>query len=167
MWSSERRAWLRRAAGGPLAVMLAGCGFQLRQPPKLPFTSIALVGFAPRSPLADEFKRQLERQVAVLTTPDKAEVVLQALVDLREKSTVASTAAAQVRELQLRLKFDFRAHTPGGRELIPRDELLLMRDLNYSETAALAKEAEEAELYREMQADVVSQVLRRLAAVRV
>ena len=68
---------------------------------------------------------------------------------------VASTSAAQVRELQLRVKFSFRAHTPAGRELIPRAELLLARDLSYSETAALAKEYEEAELFREMQSDVV------------
>ncbi len=163
MWSASRRTLLTAAAGG----LLAGCGFHLRQPPKLAFGSIALTGFARRSPLAEEFRRQLERQVSVLDLPDKAEVVLMALEDAREKSVVASTAAAQVRELQLRLKFHFRAHTPGGRELIPRAELLLSRDLSYSETQALGKEAEEGELYRDMQADVVAQVLRRLAAVRV
>lgn len=151
-----------------LAALLAplpGCGFRRREVPKLAFGSIALTGFTPRSPLADELRRQLQTQVRVLEAPDKADVVLQALDDAREKSVVASTAAAQVRELQLRLRFAFRAHTPGGRELIPRAELLLSRDLNYSETAALAKEAEEAELFREMQADVVGQVLRRLAAL--
>ncbi len=146
---------------------LAGCGFQLRQPPKLPFTTIALTGFPPRSPLAEEFKRQLSRQVLVADSPDRVQVVLQALADERQRSVVASTAAAQVRELTLRLKFDFRAHTPGGHELIPRAELLLSRDLSYSENAALAKEVEEAELFREMQSDVVAQVLRRLAAVSV
>jgi len=163
MWCARRRTLLTAAAGS----LLAGCGFQLRQPPRLSFASIALTGFPARSPLAEEFRRQLEQQVRVLDTPDKAEVVLQALDDAREKSVVASTAAAQVRELQLRLKFHFRAHTPGGRELIPRAELLLSRDLSYSETQALGKEAEENELYRDMQADVVAQVLRRLAAVRV
>ena len=80
---------------------------------------------------------------------------------------VGSTASAQVRELQLRLKFNFRARTPAGRELIPRVELLVSRDLSYSETAALAKEHEEADLFRELQADVVAQVLRRLASVTV
>ncbi len=149
------------------AALLGGCGFQLRQPPKLAFGSIALVGFAPRSPLAEAFRRELLRQVQVLESPDKADVVLHALLDLREKSVVASTSAAQVREFALRLKFNFRAHTPAGRELIPRAELVLSRDLSYSETVALAKEAEERELYREMQADVVSQVMRRLAAVHV
>jgi LPS-assembly lipoprotein len=160
---SSRRNALTLLAGG----LLAGCGFQLRQPPQLAFSSIALTGFARRSPLAEAFKRELERQVKVLDAPDKAEVVLQALDDVRERSVVASTSAAQVREFQLRLKFNFRAHTPGGRELIPRAELLLSRDMSYSETQALSKEAEEGELYREMNTDVVLQVMRRLAAVRV
>ncbi len=163
MWSSDRRSFIGLAG----SALLGGCGFQMRQPARLSFASIALVGFARRSPLAEELKRQLLAQVQVLDTPDKADVVLQALDDVRERSVVASTAAAQVRELQLRVKFNFRARTPGGRELIPRAELLLKRDLSFSETAALAKENEEAELYREMQSDVVAQVLRRLAAVTV
>lgn len=172
MWWSEparpaRRALLGRAAALPLAALLSGCGFALRQPPQLGFQSIALVGFDARSPLAAELRAQLQQQVRLIDAPGQAQVVLRALADGRERSVVASTAAAQVRELQLRLKFDFRADTPGGRELIPRVELLLTRDLSYSETQALAKEAEEAELFREMQADVVAQVLRRLAAIRV
>jgi LPS-assembly lipoprotein len=44
--------------------------------------------------------------------------------------------------------------------------LLLSRDMSYSESAALAKEQEEAEFYREMQTDVVLQVMRRLASIR-
>ena len=164
MWSSERRALLLSLTG---AVALAGCGFRLRQPARLSFGSITLLGFARRSPLAEELTRQLRLQVSVLETPDKADVVLQALTDQRERSVVASTAAAQVRELQLRMKFNFRARTPGGRELIPRAELLVSRDLSYSETQAVAKEHEEAELFREMQSDIVAQVLRRLAAVTV
>lgn len=144
---------------------LAGCGFQLRQAPKLAFRSIALAGFAPRSSLAEELRRQLAASVTVLAQGDKADVVLQALEDARERSVVASTAAAQVRELRLRLRLSFRAQTPAGRELIPRVELMISRDLSYLETAALAKEQEEAELFRDMQADIVAQVLRRLASV--
>ena len=166
MWLSNRRNALT-ALTALTAASLAGCGFELRRPPKLSFGSIALTGFGPRSPLADALRDQLAQQVRVLDGPDKAEVVLHALADLRERSVVATTSAAQVRELQLRLKFNFRAHTPAGRELIPKAELLLSRDLNYSETAALAKEQEENELFREMQNDVVGQVLRRLASVRV
>jgi len=161
---SNRRSALTTVGA---SLLLAGCGFRLSRPPSLAFGSIALTGFAPRSPLAEEFRRRLGQQLQVLEAPAKADVVLHAIDDTRERSVVASTAAAQVRELQLRVKFNFRAHTPTGRELIPRAELLLTRDMSYSETQALAKESEEAELFREMQADVVTQVLRRLAAVKV
>lgn len=169
MWSSRRRL-LRGLGMGlalPAAALLGGCGFQLRRLPELQFQSIALLGFAPRSPMADALREQLRLQVRVLEAPERAQVVLRALEDQRERSVVASTSAAQVRELQLRLKLSFRADTPAGRELIPSSELLLQRDMSYSETAALAKEFEEAELFREMQADLVGQVLRRLAAVKV
>jgi LPS-assembly lipoprotein len=155
----------RRLLAWPAAALLAGCGFSRRMPPKLAFRSIALVGFAPRSPLAAELVRALREQVQVLPSPDRAEVVLEALEDVRDKSIVASTAAAQVREVQLRLRLHFSARTPGGRLLIPRAELLAARDLSTTESAALAKAHEEAELYREMQADVVQQVLRRLASI--
>jgi len=163
--AGARRSFLL-GAGLASAAALCGCGFALRQPPQLAFSSIALTGFAPRSALAEELKRQLGARVRVLDAAAQADVVLHALTDAIEKSVVASTASAQVREFQLRLKFDFEARTAAGRELIPRSELLLKRDLSYRETAALAKEYEEAELFREMQADVVRQVLRRLAAVK-
>lgn len=161
---SERRALVFAVAA---ATLLPACGFRLRQPPRLPFGSIALLGFAARSPLADELRRELARQVQVVDDPGRADVVLRALEDVRERSVVASTPAAQVREMQLRLRLQFRADTAGGRELIGRAELMVSRDLSYSETAALAKEQEEADLYREMQSDVVAQVLRRLAALPV
>ena len=79
---------------------------------------------------------------------------------------VGQTAAGQVRELQLRTRFRFRLTTAQGLVLLETTELLLERDISYSETAALAKEAEEALQYRDMQRDIVQQAMRRLAAVR-
>jgi LPS-assembly lipoprotein len=38
--------------------------------------------------------------------------------------------------------------------------------MSYSESVALAKEQEEAALFRAMQSDIVAQVMRRLAAVK-
>jgi len=79
---------------------------------------------------------------------------------------VGSTAAGQVREFQLRTRFRFRLSTPAGKVLIEDSEILLQRDISYSETLALSKADEEAALYRDMQTDIVQQLLRRLAAVR-
>ncbi|MED5621525.1 LPS-assembly lipoprotein LptE [Ideonella sp. BN130291] len=131
------------------------------------FHSIALKGFERRSPLADELRRSLADVAKVTDDAAQAEVVLEALTDTREKSVVASTAAGQVRELQLRVRFRFRLTTPGGRELLPPDELVLSRDMSYNETNALAKEQEENLLYRAMQSDIVNQVMRRVSAARI
>ena len=87
-WSDRRHALLALAAA-----TLAGCGFELRRPPALSFHSIALTGFAPRSALADELRRNLALSVRVLDVPAQAEVVLQALSDVREKGVVATTSA--------------------------------------------------------------------------
>jgi LPS-assembly lipoprotein len=163
----RRRALLALAPAsvGGLAA-LGGCGFQLRRPPELPFSRLALAGFAPRSPLADEIKRTLAQTVEVVEEMNRAEAVLQSLADRREKSVTASTAAGQVRGIQLRVRFEFRLVTPGGREYIPDTVLQLTRDMSYSETFALAKEQEEQQLYAALQTDIVQLLMRRLAEVR-
>ncbi len=154
-------------ASGALLGLLGGCGFALRRPPELRFRTLALRGFVPNSLLARELKMQIDasQTTLVVDAPAQAQVVLEALTDSRERSVVASTSAGQVRELQLRARLRFRLLRRDGSELIAPTEILLTRDLSYSETAALAKEQEEALLYRAMQSDIVSQVLRRLAAV--
>ncbi len=110
-------------------------------------------------------RQRLADSAEVVATPGQADVLLQAITDKRERSVVASTGAGQVRELQLRVRFEFRLVSPGGRVLIAPTELLLTRDMSYSETFALAKAQEEAELLAAMQDDIVQQVLRRLAQV--
>jgi len=162
------RRHLLVAALGAGGAALAGCGFELRRAPELRFRTIALSGFAARSPLAEELRDNINasKTTQVVESLAQAQVVLEAISDARERVVVASTAAGQVRELQLRARFNFRLRAAAGRELIPATELLLGRDMSYSESVALAKEQEEALLFRTMQTDIVSQVMRRLAAVQ-
>jgi LPS-assembly lipoprotein len=159
----NRRAIVTAGFSG---VALAGCGFQLRQTPPLAFRSMALVGFADGSPLAAALRRELTRAgVELRANPAQAQTVFDALADTRERTVAASTAVGQVRELQLRVKLRFRVATPTGKLLLPASDLLLTRDMSYSETAALAKQQEEAALFAAMDEDIVAQVLRRLASV--
>jgi LPS-assembly lipoprotein len=149
-------------------VALAGCGFQLRRAPELSFRTVQLVGFRPHSPLADELRLNINASqgTQVVDAAAQAEVLFEALADARDKGVVASTATGQVREIQVRARLNFRLRTPAGKLLIEPTEIALSRDMSYSESLALAKEQEEALLYRAMQTDIVSQVMRRLAAVR-
>ena len=150
-----------------VAGAVAGCGFELKRAPELRFRTVQLVGFTARSPLAAELRASIDASTTtkVVDSAAQAQVVLEAIADSREKSVVASTAAGQVTEFQLRARFRFRLRTVAGKELIASTEILQSRDMSYTESAALAKEQEEAALYRAMQTDIVSQVMRRLATV--
>lgn len=158
----------RLLIGSAGAALLAGCGFQLRKAPDFAFRSIVI---ASGSSLATELRRFLaaDGKVEVIGDPARAptaDVVLHLLQDQREKTVVGLTATGQVREFQLRTRVKFRLATPGGKELIPETELLQSRDISFNESAVLSKEAEENLLYRDMQTDIVQQLMRRLAAVK-
>jgi len=164
-----------RAIGMPrrgllAALMLAGlpggCGFKLRGDQSFVFSSIGIRPW-PGGAVAQELRRSFGAAVQVLAPESAlAQVVLDMPSEQREKIVVGVNASGQVRELQLRIRVKFRLTTPAGQELIATDEILQQRDISYNETAALAKEAEEALLYRDMQSDIVQQILRRLAAVK-
>ncbi len=145
---------------------LAGCGFELKRAAALQFDSIALTGFAARSPLAQELRTTLERSISVKESPAQAQVVLQALGEERLRRAVAFTASGQVRDIQLRTIFRYRAQTPAERELIPDSRIELIREMSFIESAALGKEQEEQDLFREMQSDIVLQVMLRLSTIR-
>ena len=149
---------------------LSACGFQLRQAPHFAFSSI-YVGAPANSSLGNELRRTIAHSDGVTVVPaagkpDTAQVVLDVLADQREKTVVGLTSSGQVREFQLRARMKFRLRTAQGKELIPETELLLQRDISFNESAVLAKEAEENLLYRDMQTDIVQQLMRRLAAVK-
>ncbi len=169
----QRRALLSlmasAAALGPV-LGASGCGFALRKAPDFAFTTLSS-GLAESSPLRVELRRSLEstRRVKVITDGrqiNDAQVILDVLADQREKVVLSRNASGLVREFQLRLRFRFRLRTPAGKELIPDTEILQQRDISFNETAVLAKEAEEGLLYRDMQSDIVQQIMRRLAAVK-
>lgn len=156
-----------------LVLALPGCGFALRGTPRFAFESLRLQG-SDTTPMARELQQALQdggvrvfsSRLPASPEGETGAVVLTVLTDQRERSVVGQTAAGQVRELQLRARLRFRLVTDRGVPLLDETELLLERDISYTETAALAKEAEEALQYRDMQRDIVQQVMRRLAAVR-
>lgn len=165
-------SWSRRASLGAVvlaASALGGCGFTLRGNQSFAFTSL-FCDFAPSSVFGAEFRRALSSGGVVVNTEPKtqagSDVVLQILNDEREKTVVGLNAAGQVREFQLRVKLKFRLRTPLGKALIEDTELVASRDISFSETAVLSKEAEQGLLFRNMQSDLIAQLLRRLSTVK-
>ena len=153
-----------------LLMGLSACGFQLRQAPNYPFRTL-FSGLPESSAFGQELKRNIAAsgKVEVISDPkqvERADVIFDLLSELPEKIILSRTSAGAVREFQLRFRIRFKLRTRDGIELIPDTELTQERDISFSETAALSKETEEELLNRDMRSDLVQQVLRRLAVVR-
>lgn len=146
-----------------MAVALSACGFHLRGPANLPFKTIYL-GFPGSSPLGADLKRYIRASgVEVVDRQADAQAVLQVLADTREKKILTLNTDGRVREYSLYQRFNFLVKDKKGAIIVPPAEIVLKRDITYDENQELAKQAEEVLLYRDMQNDLVQQILRRLS----
>ena len=164
----RRRTASRRPALALLVtVALGGCGFKLRAGAELPFRTIH-GAFAPGSGVGLEFARAMRNaaNVRLVAREAEAEVRLQTIREFREKETVGFSSTGRASEVQLRLRYAFRLLDAKGAELIPVTELLERREVTTTDVQLVAKEQEDVLVYREMQTDMIQQLLRRLAAVR-
>ena len=156
----------RNALVVALLLTLAACGFKLRGTAEVPFETLFLPGAT--GGIALDLKRNIQvgTNAKVVDDPAKAEAVLQFTEETRQKEVLSLTGAGRVREFQLRYRVGFRVHDGKGGEYIPQSTIQLTRDVTFNDTEILAKEQEEQILFRDMQADMVQQILRRLAAAK-
>ena len=150
-----------------LGLLVGGCGFQLRGTAALPFDTLYMK--ATNSPgVALDLKRNIQSgtRTTVVDDPNRAEAILEFTQEAREKHILSIAATGRVREFQLRYRVGFRVHDGKGGEFLPASTLQLTRDVAFNDSDVLAKESEEALMYRDMQFDMVQQILRRLAAAQ-
>jgi LPS-assembly lipoprotein len=169
MRASYKKKMVRTVATLAIAASLAGCGFQMRGSNgsyTMPFHSIYL-SFPDTSPLGTELKRNLRAgQVEIAEKPEQAEAQFVVLGENRAKQILSLNSLGRVREYLLVYTLTFAVRDPKGVDLLPATEITLRRNMAFDETQVLAKESEEALLYRDMQADLVQQIMRRLAALK-
>ncbi len=147
-------------------VVLAGCGFQLRGQSPLPFDS-AHVEAADSSVLRPLLEQNLRLNgKRVLPSAQGAQVVIRLDRETRSKEILSLSGGGKVREYRLGYRLILAASDAAGRPILAPTELRLTRDFSYDDAQALAKEAEEAQLQRDMEQDMLRQVLRRLTFAR-
>jgi LPS-assembly lipoprotein len=150
-----------------LAGLLAACGFQLRGSYALPFKTMS-IALPPNTPLYAQLKRNIEASSPTRIVDDAkdAEATLSVLADHQEKSILSLNSAGRAREYELVRTFRFKVSGQNGAEYIPPSQIVIRRDMTYSDELVLSKDAEEALLWRDMQNDLLQQLLRRLSAAK-
>ncbi|MFZ3004383.1 MAG: LPS assembly lipoprotein LptE [Undibacterium umbellatum] len=148
-------------------MLLSACGFALRGPVALPFKSI-YIGLPEASALGGELRRQIRAngQTQIMSDAKDAQVMLEVLAETRDKQILSLNSQGRVREYNLIYNFRFRVRNNVGKEFLEPVDIQLKRNISFNETQVLAKEAEEVLLYRDMQSDLVQQIMRRLAVIK-
>ena len=160
MWSDMR------AAAAALLLALAGCGFQLRGTADVPFDSVYVPGAS--GGIALDLKRSIQAgtRAKVVDNPKQADAILQFLQETRQKVILSLSGTGRVSEYRLVYRVGFRVHDGKGGEFVPPATIELTRDISFNDSDVLAKESEEGLLIRDMQSDMVQQIMRRLAAAQ-
>ncbi len=151
-----------------LAAIVAGCGFQLRGAnSNLPYKTLYIA-----LPETADVRIWLQRyiratgQTTLVDSPKDADAVFQQLQDGRIKTILSVNAQGRVTEYRLQLDYRFRVVDAKGRELVAPNDINLSRDITFSDSNILAKDLEEGLLWRDMNNDLVSQIVRRLSLIK-
>lgn len=157
----------RLLIGAAFALSLAACGFQLRGSQTLPIERLYLA-LPVNSPIGAEITRVIRSSTnaSVVQNRKEAQAIMELLGEQREREVLSINPQGRAREYQLRLRTTFRVIDPEGVELIAPTSLIARRDISFNESELLAKESEEGLLYRDMQSDLVRQIVNRLQGIK-
>jgi LPS-assembly lipoprotein len=155
-----------RLATLALCLTLAACGFRLRGTADVPFDTV----YVPNATggVALDLKRNIQAgtRAKVVDDPKQAQAILQFLQETRQKLILSLSGTGRVREYRLIYRVGFRVHDGKGAEYVPPTTLELSRDISFNDSDVLQKETEEQLLVRDMQTDMVQQIMRRLASAQ-
>ncbi|MDP2883203.1 MAG: LPS assembly lipoprotein LptE [Azonexus sp.] len=163
------RSPLRLLLALVLAVALTGCGFHLRGvgSGNLPYKTMYIA-----LPDTAEVNIWLQRYIkasgstTIVEDPKTADAIFQQLGDSRLKTILSVNAQGRVREYRLQLTYTFRVVNQKGQVLVPSNEVALTRDISFDDSNILAKDLEEGLLWRDMNNDLVNQIMRRLSIIK-
>ncbi len=146
-----------------LAAPVAGCGFRLRGAFSVPFKTLFLDADM-NTPFGANLKRQLESgsDVQIVTDRNEAEAILK-ILDIRKSRTAGASSSGETRQYKLSETVTFRVSNPNGLEYMEDTSVSGSRFISYSaERDYLARENEEAAVYKELEGDLIAQMMRRI-----
>ncbi len=147
---------------------LEGCGFRMRGsvdvPINMPTTFVQ--GADKYRGITPTIKRILRSSGVQLTeNPKQAELIIKIYGEKQTRRVLSVGASnAKVREYELNYQVDFGLDR-GGKTLVDKQTISLVRDFTFDETAVIAKQNEENMLYKDMQSNAIRQLLQRVQII--
>ncbi|CAB3921504.1 MAG: LPS-assembly lipoprotein LptE [Achromobacter mucicolens] len=162
----SRQTWLLRGACLALFMLLSACGFALRGTTPMPFDTL-YVGIPDNIQFGADLRRALRAaspNTKLVDSRKEAQAILQQVNDTRTLREVSLNAQGRVESYELGINYTFRLIDAKGRALVPDTTLSIYREMPYDDQVVQAKQGQIETLYKAMQRDLVSRVLRRITA---
>lgn len=159
---------MRPMAATALALLVAGCGFQLRgAPPVSPALQPLAVDCADNIPeqLCNGVRDQLELGRIELQSAQEADFVLKIRNFSQDRRASAITVRAAADEITLRHAVDVEVLTADNIPLIEPTNLTSSETFRYDESNVLAKQREEDDLRQKLFDRLAQQIIFRLAPI--
>lgn len=151
------------------ALFLQGCGWHLRGAQPLPpeLQTLFLQVASENSSFARSLKRSLKSMDVQLADQNTGAPYSLVVSDVnRTTRTISTTSAAKVAEYALTSSINFSVKNQQGETLIPQTLLSVEKSYLYNSNNAVSSYEEEALLRREMERDLVQQLIRRYRAIK-
>lgn len=146
-------------------VSLIGCGFHLRGTSDVSFSSIFIQGNT--LTISKNLTKSLSTNgVKVLNSAEGAELLLEMVGEESEKRILSLAGTGTVNEFELYYRVHYRSKLAGAELWSQVQTVEARRDFTYSDANLLAKQGEEKRLNENMQQDVISNLTRRLSALK-
>ena len=146
-------------------VSLIGCGFHLRGTNDVSFSSIFIQGNT--LTISKNLIKSLSTNgVKVLNSAEGAELLLEMVGEESEKRILSLAGTGTVNEFELYYRVHYRSKLAGAELWSQVQTVEARRDFTYSDANLLAKQGEEKRLNENMQQDVISNLTRRLSALK-
>lgn len=148
-------------------LLVSACGFHLRGMSEFSFKTIFVNG-SEATQFGFALRRSLRSQqnTKLVSDAKDADVLLDILSERPEKVILSLTVQGFVREYTLNSYLTFQVRNNQGRIFLPPTTIAVNRTISYNENVVLSKEVEEAALFKDMQGDLVQQVVRRLSVLK-
>lgn len=149
--------------------LIGACGFHMRgkEDMQFPFKTLFIQAPGKNTPFLIDLKQGVSMYgISLSDSSENAQLTLLIVSETPSKQILSLSEAGRVSEYQLNYRVSFRAYDSKQQDWVAADEIVLQRYLSYNNALILAKEAEEAILYKDLRTDAVTQILRRLSRAK-
>ena len=163
---NSKRLIIKASAGLAVMSLLSACGWRMRGKVNLPYSKILVSGV-----MTPEFKNDLQmvlrsNDIQIVNQVKDAEVVLEIITEQNAKQVLSYNASGQITAYRIISRVAFKVFNTSGVEIFPESDIFLTRDLDFNPANIQSFDYMVNEVVKNMRADIVVQMLRRMSSIR-